>query len=233
MDRIRGQQLLREWIGLDEDNNLVSMESAARASNRKVQWQCKREHTWLAVISHRTSCRTNCPYCNPNGTSYPEQFLYHSLKQIFPDTISRGTFNNYEYDITVKSLKLCIEYSGYYYHQDKLDHDAEKYHLCKKHGVHFIQIYCHQGELFNSEDLTNILHTFDYTEDDLDESGDLFTPNLIIYQQSIDHDTQLKDILSFLLNQFNHSIDEIDFDKATKDAMKFIEDTNKFIHKDN
>ena len=220
----RGKRLISEWTGLDEDNNIVCIDSVTRASGKKVQWKCKRGHEWVTTINSRTY-GSNCPYCNPNGTSYPEQFLYHSLKQIFPDTISRGTFNSYEYDITVKSLKLCIEYSGYYYHQDKLARDTEKYNLCKKHGVHFIQIYCHQGELVNSEDLTNILHTFNYTEDDLDESGDLFTPNLIIYQQSIDHDTQLKDILSFLLNQFNHSIDEIDFNKATEDAMKFIEDT--------
>jgi len=221
----RGQRLIQEWTGLDGDSNPVNIDSVTRASGKKVQWRCKRNHTWISTIANRTSNRHNCPYCNPNGTSYPEQLLYHSLKQIFPDTISRGTFNNYEYDIAVKSLKLCIEYSGYYYHQDKLARDTEKYNLCKKHGVHFIQIYCHQGELVNSEDLTNILHTFNYTEDGLDELGDLFTPNLIIYQQSIDHDNQLKDILSFLLNQFNHSIDEIDFDKATKDAMKFIEDT--------
>ena len=221
----RGKRLISEWTGLDEDNNIVCIDSVTRASGKKVQWKCKRGHEWFATINSRTNAKSNCPACNPKSTSYPEQILYHYFKQIFPNTISRGTFNNYEYDITIPELKTCIEYSGYYYHQDKLDRDAEKYHLCKKHGVHFIQIYCHQGELFNSEDLTNILHTFDYTEDDLDESGDLFTPNLIIYQQSLDHDNQIKDILSFLLNQFNHSIAEIDFNKATEDAMKFIEDT--------
>ena len=221
----RGKRLISEWTGLDEDNNIVCIDSVTRASGKKVQWKCKRGHEWFATINSRTNTKSNCPACNPKSTSYPEQILFYSLKQIFHKSVSREKFQGYEYDIAIPELKTCIEYSGYYYHQDKLARDTEKYNLCKKHGVHFIQIYCHQGELVNSEDLTNILHTFNYTEDDLDESGDLFTPNLIIYQQSIDHDTQLKDILSFLLNQFNHSIDEIDFNKATEDAMKLIEDT--------
>lgn len=78
------------------------------------------------------------------GTSFPEQFLYRSLLQIFPETINRykDSTNNYEYDIVVLRLNLFMEYQGVYWHssEDKQDRDEIKRNYILKNGHTFIEI---------------------------------------------------------------------------------------------
>ena len=84
--------------------------------------------------------------------------------------------------------------------------DNEKKELCKKHGVNYIQIYAHNGEV-DSEDITE--------------------PNFVLYTSVVDktqHDKKLKEIVSFILQQFGHSITEVDFELACKEAFDFMHD---------
>ena len=174
------------------------------ASNKKFKWQCLKNtsHIWVATVNSRTGNKTGCPYCNSYGTSYPEQVLYHSMKQIYPKTINRGTYKGYEFDIVIPEINTCIEYSGWNWHKDKIDRDNEKCKLCEKHNMNFIQIYAHYGGV---------------------RSPNIFESNFILYKvDSAKHDEQLKNIISMILKQFNHSIDEIDFHKACADALGSI-----------
>ena len=206
-----GQQLLQEWTGLDENGNPIEMHEVSYGSNKKVQWKCRRGHTWITAICSRTSQKTGCPYCIPYNTSFPEQFIYHSLKQLFPNIIHRGKYKGYEYDITIPELRLCIEYSGYHWHKDKLyTRDEEKKQLCKNHGVNFLQIYANyrdtKGNLVNTS----------------------YTKNQIIYKEKSNkgtHIKKLKRIVEFILEQYapEHTISEINFAQAESDSYALMQ----------
>lgn len=59
-----GQQLLNEWVGLDENNQPISIDNVTRASGKKVKWRCNKGHIWAAAIIRRTLNKTCCPYCS-------------------------------------------------------------------------------------------------------------------------------------------------------------------------
>ena len=212
---VLGQQLLDEWTGLDEHDNPIKVNEVSYGSNKKVQWKCNKGHIWISNIIHRTAkgFERGCPYCNLKGTSFPEQFIYHSLKQIYPNTITRGKYQGYEYDITIPELKLCIEYSGMQWHKDRLDRDEMKKKLCKEYGVNFLQIYAHYGEIQDTEG---------------NEADDSYTKEQIIYKVNHNkslHIEQLKQIAKFILEQYapEHTINEIDFTKAEIDANNTLQ----------
>lgn len=199
-----GQRLIDEWVGLDENGNHINMNEVTCKSGKKVYWKCKKGHTWITMIYNRTKLGTGCIYCNSNTTSYPEQFLYRALLQIYPNTISQGKFQGVEYDISIPEEKTCIEYSGMKWHINSLDRDEMKANLCKSHGVRFIQIYAHKGQL---------------------KTKDIFDENQIIYKtrQNKDlHNQQLVEILNHILKSFGHSISEIDIEKAQTEAFNFM-----------
>ena len=198
-----GKQLLEEWTGkcLD-DNKQYTPDEVAEASRKRFKWQCSKDtsHIWKATVVSRTEHKNCCPYCNYYDTSYPEQVLYHSIRQVYPKTINKGTYKGYEFDIAIPEIKTCIKCNGVFWHTEKIDRDNKKSALCKKHNVKFIQIYVHQGEV---------------------DSQDIFEPNFILYKVDIaNQDEQIKNIVSMILNQFKHSIDEIDFPKACADAFE-------------
>ena len=217
----RGKQLLNEWTGLDENNNPIEMYEVSYGSEKKVQWKCSKGHTWTAQIAHRTISKTGCPYCTPYNTSFPEQFIYHSLRQLFPHIIHRGKYKGYEYDITIPELRLCIEYSGYHWHKDKLyTRDEEKKKLCKKYGVNFLQIYANYRDTKG-----NIVN-------------DSYTKNLIIYKEKSNkstHINKLTRIVKFILEQYDpkHTIAEINFVKAELEANKIIQNINNLELEEN
>ena len=208
-----GQQLLSEWVGLDENNNQIEIDEVSYASNKKVQWKCRRGHTWITAIYSRTSQKAGCTHCNSYGTSFPEQFIYHSLKQIYPNIITRGKYQGYEYDITIPELRLCIEYSGIKWHADKLARDKEKKQLCKKHRVNFLQIYAHRGEIKDRQG--NVVN-------------DSYTKEQIIYRINNNkdlHKIQLILLIEFILKQYapEHTIAEINFAQAESDSYATIQ----------
>lgn len=79
-----------------------------------------------------------------SGTSFPEQFLYRSLLQIFPEAKNRfiDPTINMEYDIYIKELNLYIEYNGAEFHssQEKQERDRIKRLHSEKINRTFIQI---------------------------------------------------------------------------------------------
>ena len=140
-----------EW---DYEKNLYNPEQYTYGSRERVHWKCKYGHEWIAMIYERYR-GTGCPVCNGRyNTSYPEQFLFNCLKQLYPNTINRGKFQGYEFDIAIPELKTCIEYSGEHWEHNK---QLEKLELCRKHNVRFVEIL--ESKKINNE--INIIN--DYT----------------------------------------------------------------------
>lgn len=109
--------IARDWH--PTKNGILTPDQITPGSHTKVWWKCKRGHEWETTPLHRTSTNgTGCPYCTASSTSYPEQYLYWALKQIYPNTLNRfKTKNSVEYDIYVPDIRLAIEYSGSHWHE--------------------------------------------------------------------------------------------------------------------
>lgn len=202
-----GDILISEWVGEDIQGNKIEMTEVLRGSGKKVKWRCKYGHTWYATIHHRVCSYSGCPECDISGTSYPEQIIFRSLKQVFPDAINRYKFvtdeypSGIEYDIMIPSLELFIEYSAVYYHLGKSDKDKIKRDLCNKYGKKYIEII----------------------DDNYNEMEHIYSESYICTK--IDNSrTELQEILNvvqYILKQFNHDISEVDIESMLREAWQY------------
>ena len=201
-----GKQLISEWTGEVGDKKDVSLDEVTKASGKKAKWRCSKGHEWTATINRRTSVKTGCPFCNTKGTSYPEQFIYHSLKQLFPNTENRCKVlkspenpRGIEFDIGVPELKLCIEYSPTYWHQGREERDEYKKQVCKQFNVRLIQI----------------------VEDSFNELDFAMEPDYICFKMNqLFKDEILETIVDHILKSLGYSISEIDIEKVKKDTYE-------------
>lgn len=70
-----GQQLIDEWIGLDENGNSIEMNEITRGNGKKVRWKCREGHEWVTRIRTRTSDRSICPFCSGRKASESNNLL--------------------------------------------------------------------------------------------------------------------------------------------------------------
>ena len=209
-----GKQLLSEWTGECIDGKHYKIDEVARASGKKFKWICSKGHEWLADVHRRTAHKSGCPYCCVKGTSYPEQFIYHSLKQVYPNAENRcrvlksiQDHQGIEFDIGIPEIPLCIEYSPTYWHKGKEERDQYKKDLCQKANVRLIQI----------------------VEDSYDELPFKMEPNYICFKMDENKkDEILEVIVDHILNSLGHSISEIDIERVKQEAYE----SSKGIEKD-
>lgn len=209
-----GQQLMSEWTGICEDGKHYSAEEIARGSRKKFKWICSKGHEWYANVVGRTSRKTGCPYCSTHGTSYPEQFIYHSLKQIYPSAENRCKVlkspqnqHGVEFDIGIPEIPLCIEYSPTRWHEGKEERDQYKKDLCQKANVRLIQII----------------------EDSYDELKHIKSDDYICFKMDENKkDEILEIIVDHILKSLGHSISEIDVELVKQKAYE----SSKGIEKD-
>lgn len=206
--------LLDEFVGKDEDGNQIKASEIGKNHYKKIQWKCRKCHRIWSTTSICRLRSDGCPYCTPVGTSFPEQFIYHSLKQLFPDTLNRAKdpIKGFEYDIVIPELKLCIEYSGVNWHADKLDRDQAKADHCKANKINFLQIYAHRGDILDEQD---------------SPIEDSYEKNQIIYKISRykpQHIPKLQYIVEFILDTYapKHSLKDIDFNLSEQEANKVM-----------
>ena len=202
-----GKQLMSEWTGICEDGNHYKIAEVAKASAKKFKWICSKGHEWYAQVNSRTQYKTGCPYCTNIGTSYPEQFIYHSLKQIFPNTENRCKVlksiqnpHGIEFDIGIPDIPLCIEYSPTRWHEGKEERDQYKKELCQKANVRLIQI----------------------VEDSYDELEHIKSDNYICFKMNYSQqDDILTKIVDHILKSLGHSISETDIELVKKNAWDY------------
>ena len=201
-----GKQLMSEWTGMREDKKHFKIDEVARASGKNFKWKCSKGHEWFARIADRTTGKRGCPYCNNIGTSYPEQFIYHSLKQIYPSAENRCKVlksqqnpQGIEFDIGVPEIPLCIEYSSTYWHEGREERDQYKKDLCKQCGIRLIQI----------------------VEDSYDELPLKMESDYICFKMNYSQqDEILEVIVDHILNSLGHSISEIDIERVKQEAYE-------------
>jgi very-short-patch-repair endonuclease/DNA-directed RNA polymerase subunit RPC12/RpoP len=194
-----GSTLTKEW---DEQKNLevhgLSMRDVAKKSSLEAFWICGRcGYRYQKSVYKRVALGLGCPACNRIGTSFPEQVICRSLRQVFPDTVSRAKlFGNIEFDIYVPSKKLAIEYGGSYWHKGKEEKDQRKADLCEQHGVQFISVAANNGA------------------EEMEFDGNKISYNI----STTKHNQQLYQIVDYILGKMDHTIDDVDFEKAVNDS---------------
>jgi tRNA (Thr-GGU) A37 N-methylase len=145
--------LLKEWNYKKNIN--VDPKTIKSGSHIKVWWICDKGHEWEARVSSRNE-GNGCPECSSQlKTSYPEQYFYFHLSNIFKNTINRykDKKNNIsEIDIFIKDIMIGVEYDGYYYHKNEKD---TKTNILLKNGIILISI----KETINfKKDINNIIY---------------------------------------------------------------------------
>lgn len=106
-------ELLKEW---DFNKNTVKPSEIAPASNKKVWWLCKENHSFYALVSNRTILGRNCPICSGQKVLQG----YNDVATTFPKILDNWDWNKNSitpYEYTVKSKKdawfLCDKGHSY------------------------------------------------------------------------------------------------------------------------
>lgn len=114
------------------------------SNSQRIKSRCKIcGHIWNP-IADQIMQGYGCPECNITGTSFVEQVILWSLREIYGEDAvlhrNRDTIGR-ELDIYVPSIKLAIEPGGWHWHNKSYQRDMEKYELCKEKGIRCITIY--------------------------------------------------------------------------------------------
>lgn len=132
-------QLASEWH--PTKNGKLTPEEITSKSGKKVWWQCPdvKEHEWMSSVANREK-GSGCPNCKPT-TSIPEKTIFYYLQKIFPDAESGARIESTKksIDISIPSLKLGVEYDGWYFHQD-VERDEDKDKLLDDKGWSLIRV---------------------------------------------------------------------------------------------
>lgn len=215
---VKYPHLLPEWH--PTKNLPLTPNDITAGSGVKVWWICKHGHEWETRATTRAWANAGCPYCVAASTSYGEQFIYWSFKQLFPDqdntkqVLNRDKINKLEFDVVISPLNLYIEYSSDYWHSQerRKKKDQEKRDYCKEKNINYIEII----ERSKPFELS-------------------LEPNYIQYYREEGMEA-LKKIVEYISNQFNLQISNIDFTEVNKQATEYskgaieYKDSLEYLH---
>lgn len=115
-----------------------------------------------------------CPKCYHTQTSFAEQFVYESLKQVFGESEvynrNRGAIGK-ELDIYIPKANFAVELCGWHWHKKKIKSDNDKVKLCKRYGINTLFVY-----------------------DTCPESSIDIDSDYIVYQKRLDKDPDKKEL---------------------------------------
>ncbi|MCO6414068.1 MAG: zinc-ribbon domain-containing protein [Thiogranum sp.] len=150
-------ELADEWH--TERNGDLTPERITAGYTKSIYWKCSRnsKHIWKAPPINRKGTvkrpGTGCPHCS-NQVSKEACALFERLRESEPDLITEQSGDAQKlklpgmrssYDALIPSLKLFIEYDGWYWHKDKYEEDVKKTQHALDHGYLVMRI--RQGNL--------------------------------------------------------------------------------------
>lgn len=155
-------------------NGKLTPQCVTKWSPKKAWWKCtKKGHEWQATVGSRSNGR-NCPACLDYSSS-EERALFDTVKLLHADAINGihlkvkwGKAMSANVDIYIPSLKLVIEYDGWYWHKDKLKEDLQKSLALIAAGFTVIRVRDSPLPLLSYADSQLIQVTYDRKTDNLD-----------------------------------------------------------------
>lgn len=88
--------------------------------------------------------RKGCPECNHTNTSFVEQLLFLSLKNVLgeKEVLSRSkSVIGKELDIYIPKKQYAVEYGAWFWHKNRLKNDQNKIEKCKIQNIKLLCIY--------------------------------------------------------------------------------------------
>jgi len=90
----------------------------------KTIWKCSRGHVRETTYNHIRRER-GCPYCIDMINGAPVSKVQRKLSEMLAGKLNYP-FNGYKIDIALLDEKIAVEYDCWYWHKDKLEHDARR-----------------------------------------------------------------------------------------------------------
>lgn len=148
-------ELVKEW---HPTKNKKSPSSYTSGSKKKVWWLCSNDHTWNAVIHHRTGkAKSGCPLCYTPKFSKIEKIIAFELNNFVIVEHEKVRIDTKEgkksVDIFISDLGLIIEFDGAYYHQNKLEADMKKTSLLFNESKTVMRLRCYPLEKITAYDV--------------------------------------------------------------------------------
>ena len=139
--RIRREDFVAEMV---EVNPNIEILGKYHATKEPVLCRCKLcNNEWTARPQDLKKGK-GCPECNHSSTSFVEQLVLLSLREVFGSdaVLSRDRKAiNKELDIYIPSKNLAVEFGAWYWHKDRVLLDQEKVQKCEDNGIYLLCIY--------------------------------------------------------------------------------------------
>ncbi|MFB7287801.1 zinc-ribbon domain-containing protein [Actinacidiphila glaucinigra] len=150
----------------EKNGNLQPTEVVA-GSNKRVWWQCSREHVWQAYIATRVGQKTGCPVCCRRHRSAIEVALFAELHELLTPLLGPRSVRHHARpeavppriavsDILVRapSLTVVVEFDGGHWHQPRTEPDRRKSAAIRAAGHCLIRVREQPLALLHSDDIT-------------------------------------------------------------------------------
>ncbi len=119
-------KISQDYAAIAKSRNWTWLGPAVATSRIKTEWRCEYGHKWKVPY---TSVQQGygCPLCAGNVNGIPTSQVQRNLRDLLGGELNFYT-ENYYIDIVIFSndLKIAVEYDGWYYHQSRLEEDAER-----------------------------------------------------------------------------------------------------------
>jgi rubrerythrin len=192
-----------EW---DYNKNLTTIpRNVFVGTHEKYWWICPNGHSYESAVYSRVEGK-GCPECSKGRkTSFPEQAIYYYIKQIFQDSENRHNLVSkngvIEVDIYIPSLKLAIEYDGFYFHRKTQEKDELKSRLLKRESVIVIRV--RESGLSMVDDSINV-NDADCNQSNLNETVSKVLQTILDIKRKELSDKQIKSLESIDVCVENH-----------------------------
>lgn len=115
-----------------------------KRQDQHIKCKCSRcGHVW-SVTPGALLGGNGCPGCCHTATSYFEQFLLLSLRDVLGEehvlSRDRKTIGT-ELDIYIPEKNVAFEYGSWFYHKNRISNDLKKLEKCQLKGIRLIRIY--------------------------------------------------------------------------------------------
>lgn len=123
----------------------LTLKDIEKNSHLKAEWKCSKcGHKWTIMTKNRTQGGTGCVYCCKTNISFPEKYVFYSLKQVDTNLQENYRISNsqtLEFDMFDPASKFAIEFSSGMYHQSRIDEDENKLEYALSQNIRLIRIW--------------------------------------------------------------------------------------------
>lgn len=115
-------------------------------NNKKILCRCKNCNNYMMIRPDQLHIGVDaCMHCKGNGhCSASEKYLRYFLQDVLGISEVRACDKSVigkELDIYLPNYDFAIEWSGWFWHYNKLDNDNDKFNRCKDKGIKLLCIY--------------------------------------------------------------------------------------------